>query len=74
MDSPIFWKPFFLFFLLGITLGVSKPLMRCCVLNVLSGLRMKCSRTLYGDWKLRPLDVFVVSFWGGWLCANLRTN
>jgi hypothetical protein len=39
--------------------------MRCCVLNVLSGLRS------VGDWKLPGLDVFVVSFWDGWLCANL---
>jgi hypothetical protein len=59
------------FILLGVTLGVSKPLMRCCVLNVLSDLRIKYSRTLCGDWNLRALDVHVVRFWDGWLCVNL---
>ena len=43
--------------------------MQCDGRHNLSGLRMKYS--LYGDWKLRSLDVFVVSFWDGWLCANL---
>ena len=56
--------------LLGVSLGVSKTLKRCDDRLHLSGLRMKYSRTLYVDWKFRPLDVFVVSFWDGWLWAN----